>query len=323
MSIKKKSEKKKPQLHPRNKNRQRYDLKALITSNPELKEFIQPNKWGTNSIDFSNPIAEKTLNKAILHYYYGIAYWEFPKENLCPPIPGRAEYIHHIADLLSEDNKNQIPMGENITCLDIGTGASCIYPIIGVTEYKWNFIGSDIDAKSIASAQNIVHSNPTLKGKITLKIQKQPQFIFQGIIGKADKIDVSICNPPFHASIEDALKGTKRKIKNLTGKKKKVPKRNFSGNINELVYEGGEVQFIQNMIAESKEFAKSCLWFSALVSKESNLKKIYKTLEKTKPTKIKTITIGTGNKASRIVAWSYFTSSERKVWWKSKKQITI
>ena len=32
----------------------------------------------------------------------------FPNENLCPPIPGRADYIHHIADLLSINNNKQI-----------------------------------------------------------------------------------------------------------------------------------------------------------------------------------------------------------------------
>jgi len=305
-------------LHPRNKNRKRYDLKEMTISTPELKEYIQPNKLGLDSINFSNPTAVKILNKAILNYYYGIKYWEFPKENLCPPIPGRAEYIHHIADLLSEYNNGEIPIGESIICLDIGTGASCIYPIIGVTEYKWNFIASDIDSRSIESAQNIVNSNASLKGKISCKMQKQANFIFRGIIKKEDKIDVSICNPPFHSSIEDALKGNKRKIKNLTGRKINSPKLNFSGNSHELVYKGGEYQFINNMILESKEFAKNCYWFSSLVSKESNLKRIYKILKKNKVSEIRTINISTGNKMSRIVAWTYLTSKERKMWEESK-----
>jgi len=310
----KKGEKEKTNLHPRNRNRQRYDLKELAIRNPELIDYIRPNKFGIKSIDFSNPIAVKLLNKALLNYYYGIEYWEFPKNNLCPPIPGRAEYIHHIADLLSEYNNGVIPLGESITCLDIGVGASCIYPIIGVVEYKWKFIGSDIDSNSIKSAQNIVNSNLALKGKINCKVQQHPQFMFRGIIEKDDKIDVSICNPPFHSSVEDSTKGSRRKIKNLTGKKTRNPKLNFSGNINELIYEGGEYQFIKNMISESKTFAKCCFWFSTLVSKESNLKKIYKILQKNESTEIKTINIRTGNKVSRIVAWTYLTSAERRDW---------
>ncbi len=128
-----KNQQEKARLHSRNKNRERYDLSALTISNPELKNFIMPNKFGVESVDFSNPLAVKLLNKALLNQYYGIKNWEFPDENLCPPIPGRADYIHHIADLLGENNFGTIPIGDKITCLDVGLGASCIYPIIGVT----------------------------------------------------------------------------------------------------------------------------------------------------------------------------------------------
>jgi len=145
-------------------------------------------------------------------------------------------------------------------------------------------------------------------------IESHPNAIFRGIIGKEDKIDVTICNPPFHSSIEDAQKGTRRKIKNLSGKKVKTPDLNFAGISNELICEGGEFQFIQTMIRESKEISKNCYWFSTLVSKQSNLKGIYKILEKTEANQIKTIPMGTGNKSSRIVAWTFLTSEEQIVW---------
>ena len=313
MSAEKKQQEK-ARLHPRNKNRERYDLNALTTSNPELKNYIIPKKFGVESVDFSNPLAVKLLNKAILNHYYGIKNWDFPDENLCPPIPGRADYIHHIADLLGENNFGAIPIGDKITCLDIGLGASCIYPIIGVTEYGWKFIGSDIDPKSIASAQNIVNSNTSIKDKIECRLQKNPKNFFHGIIGKEDKIELIICNPPFHSSIEDAQKGTRRKIKNLSGKKVKTPELNFAGISNELICDGGEYQFIQNMIRESKKISKNCYWFSTLVSKQSNLKGIYKLLEKIEANQIKRIPMGTGNKSSRIVAWTFLSREEQKEW---------
>ena len=304
----------KTRLHPRNKNRERYDLSALTTYNPELKDYIIPNKFGEESVDFSSPVAVKLLNKALLNNYYGIKNWEFPDENLCPPIPGRADYIHHIADLLGESNFGTIPIGDKITCLDVGLGASCIYPIIGVTEYDWKFIGSDIDPKSIASAQNIVNSNSSIKDKIECRLQKNSKDVFHGIIGKKDKIDSIICNPPFHSSIEDAQKGTRRKIKNLSGKKVKTPELNFAGISNELICDGGENKFIQNMIRESEKFSKNCYWFSTLVSKQSNLKGIYKFLEKNEANQIKTIPMRTGNKSSRIVAWTFLSREEQKEW---------
>jgi 23S rRNA (adenine1618-N6)-methyltransferase len=304
----------KVRLHPRNKNRERYDLVALINTTPELKNHITLNTHGTESVDFANPLAVKLLNTAILNHYYGITYWKFPDENLCPPIPGRADYIHCMADLLAENNFGKIPTGDKITCLDIGVGASCIYPIIGVTEYCWKFIGSDINPKSIASAQQIVNVNALLTGKIECRLQKNSKDIFHGIITKEDKIEFTVCNPPFHASAEDAQQGSLRKIRNLSGKKVKTAELNFAGISNELIYEGGEYKFIQSMIRESEKFSKNCFWFSTLVSKQANLKRIQTLLESTEVNQIKTIPMGTGNKSSRIVAWTFLSKEERKEW---------
>ena len=68
------------------------------------------------------------------------------------------------------------------------------------------------------------------------------------------------------------------------------------------------------MIAESKEFRKNCYWFSTLVSKESNLKKIYKLLEEADIFHLKTIPLGTGNKSSRIIAWTFLDKKEQQDW---------
>ena len=311
----------KSRLHPRNKNREKYDLSALTKCNPELKKHIVPNRSGGDSIDFSNPLAVKVLNRALLNHYYGIENWEFPDENLCPPIPGRADYIHHIADILAENNFGKIPTGQNVICLDVGLGASCIYPIVGVTEYDWTFIGSDIDPKAIASAQNIIDSNASIKNRIECRLQKNSKDVFYGIVSKEEKIELTICNPPFHASIEEAQKGSRRKVKNLSGKNVKSPKLNFSGIASELICEGGENQFIQNMIRESLAFSKNCYWFSTLVSKQSNLKGIYKLLENSAATQIKMVPMGTGNKSSRIVAWTFLSLIEQKEWRKTRWEI--
>ena len=313
----------KQRLHPRNKNREKYDLEALLTVQPDLEKHIKPNKYGENSVDFANPAAVKLLNKALLHHYYGIENWDFPDENLTPPIPGRADYIHFMADLLVQSNFGTMPEGEKITCLDIGVGASTIYPIIGVAEYDWNFIGSDIDEKSLDSARKIVDENPKLKDKITLRFQKDSHQIFKGIIENEEKIDLTFCNPPFHASNEEAEKGSRRKVQNLVKKQVKKAELNFSGLQSELIYEGGEAAFIHKMMAESKEFSENCYWFSTLVSKQSNLKRIYKTLNDLEAVGLKTIPLGTGNKSSRIIAWTFLSKEDQKNWretrWRSQK----
>lgn len=305
---------KKTKLHPRNKNRLPYDLQALSLSTPDLARYIKPNKHGFTSVDFSNPKAVKLLNKALLNHYYGIQDWNFSDDHLCPPIPGRADYIHYMADLLAENNSGRIPKGNQIKGIDIGVGATCIYPIIGVAEYNWQFVGSDIDINSIISSQKIVASNSLLKNKIDCRKQKNASLIFKGILNKDEKVDFVISNPPFHSSIKEAQKGTVRKVKNLSGKKEKSTELNFSGNQNELVYEGGEYQFIANMINESKLFSKNCLWFTTLVSKESNLKAISKLLNNVNASKIKVIPMGTGNKTSRIVAWTFLDEAAQRNW---------
>ncbi|MCE5348161.1 MAG: 23S rRNA (adenine(1618)-N(6))-methyltransferase RlmF [Bacteroidales bacterium] len=316
--IEKEYSKEKSGLHPRNKHREHYDFKQLVVCCQELSQFVKLNNYKDESIDFFNPEAVKMLNKALLKHYYCIDNWDIPKNYLCPPIPGRADYIHHIADLLGSNNpesqRNIIPTGNKIKCLDIGVGASCVYPIIGTKEYGWSFVGTDIDTVSIASAKKIVETNSCLKGTIELRLQHNQQDIFYEIIQKDELFDLSICNPPFHSSLSEAQSGTVRKLSNLKHKRITKPILNFGGQNNELWCEGGEEKFVGDMICQSKQFSASCFWFSTLISKQSNLKNAYNALKKAKAVEIKTIPMSQGNKISRIVAWTFLTQEQQIKW---------
>ena len=317
---KKEHPKEKTRLHPRNRHRERYDFKQLIAICPELTPFVSLNIYGDESVDFFNPEAVKMLNKALLKHYYDIDYWDIPEHYLCPPIPGRADYIHYMADLLASCNHGNIPTSPKIKCLDIGVGANCVYPIIGNKEYDWSFIGTDIDPAAIESSNNIIERNPHLKGKIEIRLQPNTNDIFKGVVRKDERIDLTICNPPFHASLADAQFGTLRKLTNLTQTKTSKPILNFGGHANELWYEGGEKLFIARMISESKQFAQTVFWFSTLVSKSSHLKMVYAELEYAGAEDVKTIPMGQGNKSSRVVAWTFLTPSQRKIWIDSRWQ---
>jgi len=292
-------------LHPRNKHNGNYDFKTLIATLPELKVFVAVNTFGKESIDFANPDAVRALNKALLKHFYKIHYWELPKTNLCPPIPGRADYIHYVADVLAETNNGQIPTGNAIRILDIGTGANCIYPIIGYQEYGWSFVGTEIDKPAKLTAENIINHNPELKDPIKIRLQENKRNIFKGVIQPDEQFDFTICNPPFHNSREAATEGTKRKLKNLGKTVENKPVLNFGGQNNELWYEGGELAFITNMIFESVHFQKQCKWFSSLVSKKDNLKPLYSVLKRIKATEVKTINMEQGNKITRILVWRF------------------
>jgi 23S rRNA (adenine1618-N6)-methyltransferase len=299
-------------LHPRNKHRERYDFEQLITTSPELVPYVFLNKFNEKSIDFANSEAVKLLNKAILAHFYQIKNWDIPPNYLCPPIPGRADYVHYMADILAESNAGIIPKGKAVKCLDIGVGANCIYPIIGHQEYGWSFVGSDIDPLTVKSANSIVKFNDSLKGKIECRIQPSSKHFFENIIKPNEFFDLTFCNPPFHASSEEANAGNLRKVRNLSGQKMSKSILNFGGQNNELWCEGGEFEFIKLMINESAVFAKNCLWFSTLVSKKEHLSGIYKILERVKPIQIKTIEMAQGQKVSRIVAWSFLADEEYK-----------
>ncbi|MEY8759275.1 23S rRNA (adenine(1618)-N(6))-methyltransferase RlmF [Chryseobacterium tongliaoense] len=301
----------KSSLHTRNLHRDPYDFDQLISCVPELKQYVFVNVYQTVTINFSLPKAVKLLNKALLQHFYHIQNWDIPDANLCPPIPGRADYIHYIADLLAEYRDN-IPTGTSVTGLDIGTGANLVYPLIANQSYGWKILGTDINQNSLENARQILNHNPDLH--IRLKQQPDPDHIFKNIIGIEDRFMFSMCNPPFHDSEESAMKGNLRKTKNLGQSKSPKPLLNFGGQQSELWCEGGELAFISKMIEESALYSKQVLWFTCLVSKKDNLYKLTTLLKKIKVAESKTIDMAQGQKISRILVWTFISQKDRKGW---------
>ena len=304
-----------PLLHPRNRHQGRYDFARLIDASPELAEFVILNPYGKQSIDFANPDAVRAFNRALLRQLYGLQHWDIPPGYLCPPIPGRADYVHGLADLLASDNQGEIPRGATIRALDIGTGASCIYPLLGHADYGWHFLGSDIDDTALASARAILQANG-LDGAISLRQQLQRGQIFKSLLQDGERFELTLCNPPFHANAEEAASGSRRKWKNL-GKldpKRKLPELNFGGQSAELWCTGGEASFLKRMIAESAAFAGQVLWFSSLVSKASNVPYAENLLKKAGAVEVRCIDMAQGNKQSRFVAWTFHSPAQREAW---------
>ncbi|QLR42392.1 23S rRNA (adenine(1618)-N(6))-methyltransferase RlmF [Enterobacter sp. RHBSTW-00994] len=298
----------KPGLHPRNRHRSRYDMNALCESYPQLQDYIVQTPAGEPSVNFADPLAVKALNKALLAHFYGVAHWDIPEGFLCPPVPGRADYVHHLADLLAEDHAGVIP--QQATILDIGTGANLIYPLIGVHEYGWRFTGSEIGAEAFSSAQAIINGNAGLTRAIRLRRQKEASAIFTGIIHKNEFYDATLCNPPFHDSAAAARAGSERKRRNL-GQAQDAAL-NFGGQQQELWCEGGEVAFIEKMIAESKQFGRQVKWFTTLVSRGDNLPPLYRALTEVGAVKVVKKEMAQGQKQSRFIAWSFMDDAKRR-----------
>jgi len=240
-----------------------------------------------------------------------------PPQYLCPPIPGRADYLHYLADLLSESNAGTIPHGKSVRVLDIGVGANCIYPLIGHAIYGWQFVGTDIDTVALKNAQHILDANQ-LSDAVELRQQKSSTAIFSGVTYADEFFDLTLCNPPFHASLAEARHGSQRKWKNLgkENNKRKNPVLNFGGQSLELCCEGGEEAFVTRMIEESQTGGDNCLWFTTLISKSSTLPHVYRALKYSGAKDNRTIEMSQGQKKSRILAWTFMDKQQQRDWWK-------
>ncbi len=302
-------------LHPRNRHQGRYDFAALIAVEPRLKAFVIINPYGKQSIDFANPAAVRVFNAALLKQLYGIKDWQIPEGYLCPPVPGRADYIHGLADLLASDAKGVIPRGAGFTALDVGTGANCIYPLLGQHDYGWRFIASDIDAQALANARQTLRAN-ALDKVIELRLQSDKSAFFKGVLRADERIVCTLCNPPFHSSAAEASTGSERKWRNL-GKQdpqRKLPALNFGGKSNELWCKGGELTFVRNMIKESKDYAEQVLWFTTLVSKSAHIRLLQRVLKQVGAVDVQVCSMAQGQKQSRFLAWTFHTTEQRQAW---------
>lgn len=280
-------------MHSKNPFNIDYNFDSLVAQHEPLSLFVYTNQYGNQTINFANNEAVKSLNTALLKDQFGITYWDIPENNLCPPIPGRFDYLLHVADLLSKTD---------VHLLDIGTGANLIYPILAASHFKWKCTASEVNTESLSNAQEIITRNPTLKN-IELRLQQFKSHILEHIILPTDVFDVVVCNPPFFKNRSDAEQSNRRKFQNLDLNEKNT--NNFGGLSNELWYKGGEEAFIKKMAEESIQFKDQVHWFTSIVSRKENLKNIKRAINKTNPTDVRIVEMQHGNKQSRFIAWTF------------------
>lgn len=298
-----------PKLHPENRHHGRYPIPTLIEANPSLKSFVQKNPRGQLTVDFHSPEAVVALNTALLKHFYNVQYWSIPNGYLCPPIPGRADYLHYLSDLLEADVSISRQRPKNIRVLDIGTGANIIYPLLGSQLFGWSFVASDVDNTSISCAKQTVAQNPHLRGRIDVRRQAHNNKFFDGVVHKNEYFHLSMCNPPFHRSKAEADQGTRRKNENLNRTNKRNPSQkkalNFGGQSNELWCQGGELEFVQKMIRESVSFQNQVGWFTSLVSKAENVSPLKREARKADVKDFRIVNMRQGQKISRFIAWTF------------------
>mgnify|MGYP001184550938 CR=1 FL=1 len=313
-----------PSFHRRNRHQGHYDFAKLVGAYPALKAFVRARPDGQSTIDFSNADAVRALNAALMQSDYGVTQWSLPPAYLCPPIPGRADYVHGLADLLAHRHGGRVPRGSAIRVLDIGTGASCIYPLLGHSEYGWSFVASDVDAGALAAAAAILKANPTLGAHIELRQQARAMQVFRGLVAEDERFDLVMCNPPFHPSARAVAEESARKWRQLqdrpgpSGRASARPRLNFGGQGHELWCPGGELGFIQRMSEERLELAARVYWFSTLVSKSAHLPALSSGLRKLGATEIISTPMAQGQKQSRFLAWTFLNEEQARSWRKQR-----
>jgi 23S rRNA (adenine1618-N6)-methyltransferase len=283
-------------------------MARLAQASPELGPFLhRAPHGGSITVDFTDPAAVKALNRALLIEAYGLKGWDIPPGYLCPPIPGRTDYLHHLADLLAEGG--EIPRGTAVRVLDVGVGANLIYPLVGHKEYAWAFVGTDLDGTALEAAARILKANPGLERAIQLRRQPDRQAVFQHVVQPGERFSLSLCNPPFHGSLREVREASQAKWRKLGRGASSA--RNFGGQGAELWCPGGEVGFISRMIEESQALHGQVAWFTTLVASSASLPALQRALRKVEPTEVRLVPMAQGQKQSRFLAWTFLDPAAR------------
>ncbi|MEQ2314052.1 Methyltransferase-like protein 16, partial [Ameca splendens] len=161
-------------------------------------------------VNFKEPEAVRALTCTLLKEDFGLTI-EIPLERLIPTVPLRLNYIHWVEDLI--DGQKQPRRG-----IDIGTGASCIYPLLGATMNGWYFLATEVDDICFDYAKKNVEQNHLSD---LVKVVKVPQktLLMDALKEETEIIyDFCMCNPPFFANQLEAkpLLNQRQRQKRLT-----------------------------------------------------------------------------------------------------------
>ncbi|KAK9389252.1 hypothetical protein V1515DRAFT_595307 [Lipomyces mesembrius] len=254
------------------------DFRALAESYVKLAKFLHDDA----TIDFTDAEAVCALTEALLHKDFDIDIELLP-DRLCPRVANRLNYILWIQDLLDSDSFdfNTVYHSTRIWGLDIGTGTSCIYPLLGCRlRRNWNFIATDIDDLAVSTAAKVVSRNKLTDRILVFKTAPVDPLFAHHPCGEShtnDYFHFTMCNPPFYSSSADY---------NASQNLKVTPAHSFTAAApEEMITPGGEVAFVKRMIDESIERFRNDAntgntWYTSMLGKLDSLKVVVSKLRK-------------------------------------------
>lgn len=274
------------------------DFKALASKDEDFQKVWQRS---SGHVDFQDPDTVRALSKAILKVDFGLEL-DVPDDRLCPPIPNRWNYVYWIQRLIDSTSpgySNRYDPTRKVVGLDIGVGASAIYTMLCLqTRDSWTMCATDIDKKSFDYAvRNLTINNLVTRTKMLQTVNSNPLIPLQHL--GVDKLDFTICNPPFFTDeneMRSSLKGEGKSWK---------PNAICTGAPVEMVYPGGDLGFVYNIVLESLKLRDKVTWYSSMLGKMSSTKEIIVLLKDHGITNWAVGSIEVGATKRWIVAWSF------------------
>ncbi|XP_033833328.1 RNA N6-adenosine-methyltransferase mettl16 isoform X2 [Periophthalmus magnuspinnatus] len=280
-------------MHPRNRYKDKPpDFAYLAAKYPEFQQHVQTSLVGRPVINFKEPEAVRALTCTLLKEDFGLTI-EIPLERLIPTVPLRLNYIHWVEDLI--DGQKQLRRG-----IDIGTGASCIYPLLGATMNGWYFLATEVDDICFDYAKKNVEQNNLSDLIKVVKVPKKT-LLMDALKEETEIVyDFCMCNPPFFANQLEA-KGV-----NSRNSRRPPPSSVNTGGVTEIMAEGGELEFVKRIIHDSLQLKKRLRWYSCMLGKKCSLAPLKEELRKQGVPKVTYTEFCQGRTMRWALAWSFY-----------------
>ncbi|CAH6785930.1 RNA N6-adenosine-methyltransferase METTL16 [Phodopus roborovskii] len=308
-------------MHARNRYKDKPpDFAYLASKYPDFKQHIQINLSGRVSLNFKDPEAVRALTCTLLREDFGLSI-DIPLERLIPTVPLRLNYIHWVEDLIGHQVSDKSTLRRGI---DIGTGASCIYPLLGATLNGWYFLATEVDDMCFNYAKKNVEQNNLSD---LIKVVKVPQktLLMDALKEESEIVyDFCMCNPPFFANQLEA-QGV-----NSRNSRRPPPSSVNTGGITEIMAEGGELEFVKRIIHDSLQLKKRLRWYSCMLGKKCSLAPLKEELRIQGVPKVTFTEFCQGRTMRWALAWSFYDDvtvpsppSKRRKLEKPRKPITF
>ncbi|XP_020563958.1 U6 small nuclear RNA (adenine-(43)-N(6))-methyltransferase isoform X2 [Oryzias latipes] len=280
-------------MHPRNRYKDKPpDFAYLASKYPDFQQHVHTSLAGRPVVNFKEPEAVRALTCTLLKEDFGLTI-EIPLERLIPTVPLRLNYIHWVEDLIDGQKKPR-------RGIDIGTGASCIYPLLGATMNGWFFLATEVDDICFDYATKNVEQNNLSD---LVKVVKVPQktLLMDALKEETEIVyDFCMCNPPFFANQLEA-KGV-----NSRNSRRPPPSSVNTGGVTEIMAEGGELEFVKRIIHDSLQLKKRLRWYSCMLGKKCSLAPLKEELRKQGVPKVTHTEFCQGRTMRWALAWSFY-----------------